>query len=54
MKSSTEVRSPTSTKAYTQGNITVTGGAGKGNTRVNISMSKAKPMPKSMLIKRRK
>lgn len=35
---STEVRSPTSTStdAYTQGNITVTGGAGAGATNVNI------------------
>ena len=35
---STEVRSPTSTStdAYTQGNVTVTGGAGAGSTSVNI------------------
>lgn len=35
---STEVRSPTSTStdAYTQGNVTVTGGAGAGATNVNI------------------
>lgn len=35
---STEVRSPTSTStdAYTQGNVTVTGGAGAGATSVNI------------------
>jgi hypothetical protein len=35
---STEVRSPTSTStdAYTQGNVTVTGGAGSGATIVNL------------------
>ena len=35
---STEVRSPTSTstEAHTSGNVTVTGGAGAGNTTVNI------------------
>jgi len=38
----------TSTEAYTQGNVTVTGGAGTGNTRVNISVPK--PMPKTMKV----
>lgn len=40
-KSSTATKTATSTKtstdAYTQGNITVTGGAGKGATSVKIS-----------------
>jgi hypothetical protein len=44
---STEVRSPTSTStdAYTQGNITVTGGAGAGATHVTIYAPPA-PQPK--------
>ena len=41
-KTSTATKTATSTKtstdAYTQGNITVTGGAGKGETKVNISV----------------
>lgn len=41
-KSSTATKTATSTKtstdAYTQGNITVTGGAGKGATNVNIKI----------------
>jgi len=41
-KSSTATKTATSTKtstdAYTQGNITVTGGAGKGATSVNIEI----------------
>lgn len=41
-KTSTATKTATSTKtstdAYTQGNITVTGGAGKGATKVNIAI----------------
>ena len=41
-KTSTATKTATSTKtstdAYTQGNITVTGGAGKGSTKVNIAI----------------
>lgn len=41
-KTSTATKTATSTKtstdAYTQGNITVTGGAGKGATEVNIAI----------------
>ena len=41
-KTSTATRTATATKtstdAYTQGNITVTGGAGKGATSVKISI----------------
>lgn len=50
---STDVRSPTrtatSTDAYTSGNITVTGGAGAGDTEVNIKEpgSKQKAMDKT-------
>lgn len=43
-KTSTDVRSPTSTKtstwAKTQGNVTVTGGAGDGDTIVNMGGAK--------------
>jgi len=34
----TATSTKTSTDAYTQGNITVTGGAGKGSTKVNIAI----------------
>ena len=34
----TATATKTSTDAYTQGNITVTGGAGAGETKVNISI----------------
>ena len=41
-KTSTATKTATSTKtstdAYTQGNITVTGGAGAGETKVNIAI----------------
>lgn len=41
-KTATDTKTATSTKtstdAYTQGNITVTGGAGKGSTKVNIAI----------------
>lgn len=33
----TATRTATSTEAYTQGNITITGGAGKGATTVHIA-----------------
>jgi hypothetical protein len=40
---STDVRSPTSTKtstdAYTAGNVTITGGAGSGDTAVHITLA---------------
>jgi hypothetical protein len=49
----TEVRSPTSTstEAYTAGNVTVTGGAGDGDTSVNIYTS-PKPDPAAPAIKK--
>ena len=37
-KTATATKTSTSTKAYTQGNITVTGGAGKGSTKVSIGI----------------
>lgn len=37
-KTATETSTKTSTDAYTQGNITVTGGAGKGATNVTIQI----------------
>lgn len=37
----------TSTEAYTQGNITVTGGAGKGATIVHIGGQPSKPTSKT-------
>jgi hypothetical protein len=42
---STEVRSPTntSTQAHTSDNVTVTGGAGAGNTSVNIYPDQSAP-----------
>ena len=42
---STEVRSPTntSTQAHTSDNVTVTGGAGAGNTSVNIYPGQSEP-----------
>ena len=47
----TEVRSPTktstSTEAYTAGNITVTGGAGDGETKVVIHQNKPNEDPKA-------
>jgi len=36
--SKTSTATKTSTDAYTQGNITVTGGAGKGSTTVKIGL----------------
>ena len=40
----TATSTKTSTDAYTQGNITVTGGAGRGaNTKVNIVEPKSSP-----------
>lgn len=51
-KTATATSTKTSTDAYTQGNITVTGGAGKGATEVNIAIpglaeSKSKKTAKS-------
>jgi len=37
-KTATATKTSTSTDAYTQGNITVTGGAGKGSTKVVIGI----------------
>ena len=37
-KTATATKTQTSTDAYTQGNITVTGGAGKGATSVKIGL----------------
>ena len=37
-KTATATKTSTSTDAYTQGNITVTGGAGKGATNVKIGL----------------
>jgi len=37
----------TSTEAYTQGNVTVTGGAGAGATYVTIGALPSKPMSKT-------
>jgi hypothetical protein len=37
-KTATATKTSTSTDAYTQGNITVTGGAGKGATSVKIGL----------------
>lgn len=37
-KTATATKTSTSTDAYTQGNITVTGGAGKGATSVTIAL----------------
>jgi hypothetical protein len=37
-KTATATKTSTSTDAYTQGNITVTGGAGKGSTKVIIGI----------------
>jgi hypothetical protein len=37
-KTATATKTSTSTDAYTQGNITVTGGAGKGSTKVTIGI----------------
>lgn len=37
-KTATATKTSTSTDAYTQGNITVTGGAGKGSTKVLIGL----------------
>ena len=37
-KTATATKTSTSTDAYTQGNITVTGGAGKGSTSVKIGL----------------
>ena len=37
-KTATATKTSTSTDAYTQGNITVTGGAGKGATSVTIGL----------------
>jgi hypothetical protein len=37
-KTATATKTSTSTDAYTQGNITVTGGAGKGSTTVKIGL----------------
>ena len=37
-------RTATSTEAYTQGNITVTGGAGAGDTQVFIGGQPGKPV----------
>ena len=46
--SSTDVRSPTSTstKAYTAGNVTVTGGAGDGDTTVHVHPRQPGPVKK--------
>ena len=43
-RTSTEVKSPTktSTQAHTSDNVTVTGGAGAGNTTVNILPKKGR------------
>lgn len=43
----TATRTATSTEAYTQGNITVTGGAGKGATVVHIGAQPTKPTAKT-------
>lgn len=37
-KTATATKTSTATDAYTQGNITVTGGAGKGSTKVIIGL----------------
>ena len=37
-KTATATKTSTSTDAYTQGNITITGGAGKGATSVKIGL----------------
>ena len=52
-KTATATKTSTSTDAYTQGNITVTGGAGKGSTKVSIGLpggslaNRAKPAKKA-------
>ncbi len=43
----TATATKTSTEAYTQGNITVTGGAGKGATTVHIGGQSSKPETKT-------
>jgi hypothetical protein len=51
---STDVRSPTktSTEAHTSGNVTVTGGAGRGNT--SVTLYRKNKRTKSAKVKRRK
>jgi hypothetical protein len=43
----TSTKTSTSTEAYTQGNITITGGAGAGDTHVTINGQLAKPTTKT-------
>jgi len=43
----TSTKTSTSTEAYTQGNITITGGAGAGDTHVTIQGQLAKPTTKT-------